>query len=518
MEHKRVRPSQVRLDKQNPRLPEGVSSQHEAINRLLDEGYSSMLNLARDLVQKGESNPTELPILMREEGKYIALEGNRRFAALKLLASPDMADNEEHRRAFRRLAGKGDAPDFLMCAIASSRDEARPWISLRHTGANAGVGVRNWNPQQIAIFGARSDSTVDSGTTRSITIADELEEAYARDIDLVELIKRVRSKKLTNIGRFFAGDMMGRLRISVKPSRSLRSKDQVLWSKRTAEELHEFFSWAFSYIENNSVDAYKNPEIRHSLLDKNSHLLPDASALDNADYFRLADYPLGSEGVGESGGSGESGGGNSNGEESPGKGYGDDEGDDSGPGEGAGSGNGSSEGASSGGGDETGEDNPGGGRNRGGRREARPEKRIFQDLKLPHLHKRIQFLLKEVRQLEHEESPGIACVMARVVVELAVSDPQVLAWSGSKEDAQLRKKIFACLRALDPHYDNHLKCQMQELNPVYLEVESNLGIQFMHQFVHRPQAFADPQSSRRISEVWRHFLIAINNRTGEVGV
>ena len=66
MEYKSLRPSQTLLDPQNPRLPDGTSNDREAINRLLAEGYSQLLALARDLCNRGEANPTELPIAWKD--------------------------------------------------------------------------------------------------------------------------------------------------------------------------------------------------------------------------------------------------------------------------------------------------------------------------------------------------------------------------------------------------------------------------------------------------------------------
>jgi len=90
VDYKYVRPSRTLLDPDNPRLPDGTSNDREAINRLLVEGYSQMLALARDLAERGEGNPTELPILVKDGSKYVVLEGNRRFATLKLLADPKL--------------------------------------------------------------------------------------------------------------------------------------------------------------------------------------------------------------------------------------------------------------------------------------------------------------------------------------------------------------------------------------------------------------------------------------------
>lgn len=62
MDYKRLRHTQIILDSENPRLPDCTSSDKEAINRLIHEGYDHLLALARDLIDMGEANPAELPI------------------------------------------------------------------------------------------------------------------------------------------------------------------------------------------------------------------------------------------------------------------------------------------------------------------------------------------------------------------------------------------------------------------------------------------------------------------------
>ncbi|MEV1147111.1 hypothetical protein, partial [Micromonospora sp. NPDC049799] len=59
------------LDPENPRLPDGTSSDREAINRLLEEGAEALISLARDMAQTGQSNPAELPIAVKHGSKYL---------------------------------------------------------------------------------------------------------------------------------------------------------------------------------------------------------------------------------------------------------------------------------------------------------------------------------------------------------------------------------------------------------------------------------------------------------------
>ena len=159
-----------------------TSDDREAINRLIDEG---LIGLARDIARTGETNPAELPIAVKEGSKYLVLEGNRRFAALKLLKDPDLAYEEEQQKAFRRAALLGKPPTTVYALVLSSREEADRWIVLRHTGENNGVGIKRWSASQTATHRRRANKSIDSGTLRSIVIADQLEEAYATDEQIV---------------------------------------------------------------------------------------------------------------------------------------------------------------------------------------------------------------------------------------------------------------------------------------------------------------------------------------------
>lgn len=164
VDYKSLRPTQIVFDPDNPRLPDGTSSDKEAINRLLDDGSEQLLALARDLAERGESNPSELPIVIKEGAKYLVLEGNRRFAALKLLADPRLADKPEHRAALTKAKAKGTGPTRIYCVVASTRQQADHWIMLRHTGANQGIGIKRWSAQQTATHRRRMKANINAGT------------------------------------------------------------------------------------------------------------------------------------------------------------------------------------------------------------------------------------------------------------------------------------------------------------------------------------------------------------------
>lgn len=492
MPYLNLRPSQVILDPDNPRLPDGTSNDREAINRLIEEG-ADLASLARDIVKTGETNPAELPIAIKQGTKYLIVEGNRRFAALKLLKDPSLADNEDDRKLFQRIAARSDPPKTVFTYVASTREETEHWVFLRHTGENGGVGIKRWSAGQIATHRRRANRSIDSGTLRSIVIADSLEEAYPADQELVELVRRVRREKLTNIGRFFSPGVLAALHFTIKVDEASSLGSRTLFVSHSAAQLRDFFVWAFNFIQDYSVDAYKNAAVRHEVLRNAVDLLP--GSVDAAsEPFRLADrvldYPDDSEedSVTDDASDGESaehdsarsGAYPSPSTGSPGAGQRDD----------------SDNGASN----QTGQNGQAGKQ----RREARPEKYLLQDLRLPRHPERVQRLLAECRSLNMEQAPGIACVMLRVMVELSLSSPEALSLTGSTDSTTLRDKLIRMLKFLDPDIEHPIR-RDRELAQAYIET-SELGVQYLNAFVHNPSVRPDLHLARRFSSAFRPLL------------
>lgn len=490
MDYKNIRPSQTLLDPENPRLPDGTSNDREAINRLLAEGYSQMLALARDLTERGAGNPAELPIVVKNGSKFVVLEGNRRFATLKLLADPKLADDKSHETAFDRIKKKGQAPPkALYCAVAKDRDEADPWITLRHTGANGGVGVRVWSAEQNARHRRRMKAPIDSGTVRSIAIADELTEAYQADAALSDLIKKVRTDKLTNIGRFFSGVALTRMQFEMR--QATEGGSQTLWAKHTAEQLHPYFSWAFAFLDSHSVDAFKNDTLRSNLLNDHAEVLPEASE-SMTDHKRLADHPY-SPAADEAGDH-------------------DLESDQldhtDGPTSGNTEGDSFEAGVAESADDDADQSDDTDSDDSGRKRDPKDERCLYSEVKLPNLSPGIRRLLREAKQLPINDHYATACVLARVILELAVSDPKVLNWSGKKEGNTLAEKIRGCILRLDPMIDS-MKRARQDLVQANLET-NEIGVVYLHQFMHNPSAKSDPHLARRFSAAYTPLLNSIN--------
>ena len=184
------------LDVENPRHPT-ASNQREAIGLLLDDAGDKTIRLAEDIVENGLSPIDELLVLQNRNGTYTVLEGNRRIAAMKLLATPGLAAGRSAEADFKHLASKSELPVSVRCAVATSREEAQHWLELRHTGQNEGAGVVPWNSEATQRFRRQKGSHAD----RAISFIDAVVKAYPKDATITDAAKEVAKERLTTLGR-----------------------------------------------------------------------------------------------------------------------------------------------------------------------------------------------------------------------------------------------------------------------------------------------------------------------------
>lgn len=149
----------LQFDLQNPRFA-ALSDQRDALHAFCDDAHArKTVALAESIADMG-LNPSELLIVIRGErkGQYIALEGNRRLAAMKLLSLPARLPDSPLSKPFQSRVRKAaqivdqDLLHRVPCRLLPSREEANVWISLKHTGENDGVGVVPWNGEEKARF------------------------------------------------------------------------------------------------------------------------------------------------------------------------------------------------------------------------------------------------------------------------------------------------------------------------------------------------------------------------------
>jgi hypothetical protein len=153
--------SDLLIDVENPRLPQPNVGQREAQRELARDQQRKLLVLAEDIVEYG-LNLADLPIVMPfDERRYVVLEGNRRFVALKALENPDLmvgALTPALVNGLRKLGAEYQQNPIgaINCLVVKDREEARHMIELRHTGEREGAGVVRWGAEESSRFKARA--------------------------------------------------------------------------------------------------------------------------------------------------------------------------------------------------------------------------------------------------------------------------------------------------------------------------------------------------------------------------
>ena len=155
--------SQLKLDPVNPRLESLPQSQRDALRALLTLQADKLLNLAEDIIEFGGLNPAERTIVTpdsAEPNQYIVLEGNRRVAALRLLANPTLAEGVVPAPAVTRLKKlhekfQQDPITDIDVVVFQDPEDAVHWLDLRHRGQLGGRGIVEWGASEVERWEAR---------------------------------------------------------------------------------------------------------------------------------------------------------------------------------------------------------------------------------------------------------------------------------------------------------------------------------------------------------------------------
>jgi len=147
-----LRVAKLRLDLKNPRILQ-ATNQRDALQKIIDDQDIKLVALAESIVKDG-LNPMDRFLVIQsdeEAGKYVVIEGNRRFAAIKILQNPAVLTGLNVRTSVQRrlenLASSFDVKTIepLDCFEVTAREEGAMWIQQRHTGENQGRGIVDWN-------------------------------------------------------------------------------------------------------------------------------------------------------------------------------------------------------------------------------------------------------------------------------------------------------------------------------------------------------------------------------------
>jgi hypothetical protein len=267
MRHAEISIADLLLDVENPRHPP-ASNQREAIGLLLDEAGDKTLRLAEDIAENGLSPIDEMLVLQNRNGTYSVLEGNRRIAAIKLLSNPGLAAGRALEAEFKRVSSKANLPAVVRCAVATSREEAKHWLELRHTGQNEGAGVVPWSAESTQRFRRQRGSHAD----RAISFLDAVSKAYPRDVAINDAAKDVAKEKLTTLGRLVSDP-------DVRTAMGISFSDGEMLAHHSAAELQPAVQRLLDDLTGQlTVTELKTKVQRKRYIGKLRDVLPDADS------------------------------------------------------------------------------------------------------------------------------------------------------------------------------------------------------------------------------------------------
>ena len=138
----------LNLDPLNPRLPDGMEKSRQAILLETLAREYELQELGQSIADNGYFSEEPLVgVPSGTPGKWTVVEGNRRLAALKLLANPDAAPTAYRKRWQDLALSRKAIVDAVPLLPYKRRDEVTPYLGFRHI-----TGVLPWKPYQKARY------------------------------------------------------------------------------------------------------------------------------------------------------------------------------------------------------------------------------------------------------------------------------------------------------------------------------------------------------------------------------
>ncbi len=134
-------PSDLKLDLQNPRIPDAsFNTQSDALDYLFNQA-----DLGELIQSIGNSGWLDFEPLIVEEGSMTVIEGNRRLAALRILADPAL--QQRLKAVVPDPLHDNARPGTIQVNFVKSRKEARDFIGFKHVN-----GAFKWDSYAKARF------------------------------------------------------------------------------------------------------------------------------------------------------------------------------------------------------------------------------------------------------------------------------------------------------------------------------------------------------------------------------
>ncbi|MEM6499246.1 MAG: ParB N-terminal domain-containing protein, partial [Pseudomonadota bacterium] len=152
-------PEKLTLDRQNPRFGlSNATDETDALQILLET--ADLKELWNSIAERGFESFEPL-VAVKENGKLVVLEGNRRLAAVKTLLDPEMLARFSSRKRLPDIEpDKLDTCRKLPVIVVPNREAAAGYIGFKHVN-----GPARWSSIAKARFGVRFYEEMDGRLT-----------------------------------------------------------------------------------------------------------------------------------------------------------------------------------------------------------------------------------------------------------------------------------------------------------------------------------------------------------------
>ena len=107
--------------------------EHESEKEIANDLFvnEKALDILENIYENGFFSD-ESPVVVKENGRYIVLDGNRRIVSLKAMINPELAP-DKYAQKIKKMMEERSPIKSVFVRVASSRDEAMQYLAAKHT-------------------------------------------------------------------------------------------------------------------------------------------------------------------------------------------------------------------------------------------------------------------------------------------------------------------------------------------------------------------------------------------------
>lgn len=238
-----------------------TGSEDSAIFWLLENRTSQMKAIAKSIAKHGRL--LDFPLVVKNEGKYIVKDGNRRVASMKLLMAPSRA-TAKLRDFYLDLKTQFPNIDYEIICQVESDELADEIVDIRHNGTRDGVGQAQWDVRAKSNYRKRLKKKIDYDWSEAFEtiLRDNKEYALVKSFtrsNLDKLLKADKRRKRLGLTYQSADDM----------ARDNSNPTLLGLAKRFARDMSTGDFTLHNVLNSKGMDAYVG-----TLLDDGVKVLP----------------------------------------------------------------------------------------------------------------------------------------------------------------------------------------------------------------------------------------------------